>query len=274
MSRILFIGDSHSSGYMIDNGPVPGTYMPVVWGDNNYAQIYCRENNIKGLIYACPGVGNDRYPDWVKFCLDMYPDVDTLVLQTTYWNRWMTSIEPSLNYEKEIPLDYFTFQAPEEDNCDRFIDLILHPKESNEQCPILFHSKTTPNFSDHVTNPPLDKLLPFEDVSYLQIKLFNELETFIAREIYLRNLFIIDRLCRDNGVKIKMWRMNNYVHIPEDLSLYGDLQIDIFRKPCVEFLKDLGYDNTEYMNEKDNEHYYTEYHELIARKFIPHLLEQ
>lgn len=274
MGRILFIGDSHSSGYMIDYGPAPGTYMPVVWGDNNYAQIYCKENNRKGLIYACPGVGNDRYPDWVKFCLDMYPDVDTLLLQTTYWNRWMTSINPEFDYEKEIPLDYFTFQAPEKDNCDRFIDLVQQPRDSGKSCHILVHSKTHPGHLEHIIKPPLDRIIPFEETSYLQIKMFNELETFIARETYLRNLFIIDRLCRDSGVKIKMWRLNDQVHIPEDLSLYGDLQIDVLRKSCVDYLKELGYDDKEFMNEKDNEHYHTEYHELIAREFIPHLLEQ
>lgn len=68
--------------------------------------------------------------------------------------------------------------------------------------------------------------------------------------------------------------MNDNVHFPETFDMYGELQIEVFKDSCNDFLKNLGYDDTEYKNYYDNEHYVKEYHELIARKFIPHLFQQ
>lgn len=271
MPRILFIGDSHSSGFLLTEGPL-GNAHPNIWRDNNYAEIYCSENNQLGVIYATPGVSNDRYPDWVKFCLDMYPDIDTVLIQSTYWDRWMTSINPSDNSYEELPLDYFTVQYNDQNNCKRFIDLIQTPKDDVGHS--LYNSKMHPAYIEQLENPPTDFIPPFQDTNYIQIKTFNELQTFISKEMYLRNLFIIDRLCRDVGAKCKLWRMNNNVYFPETFDLYGELQIEVFKDSCNDFLKNLGYDDTEYKNYYDNEHYVKEYHELIARKFIPHLFQQ
>ena len=270
MSRILFIGDSHTSGYSIDQGPLPNIYIPKIWESNNYAEIYCKKNDSDGVIYATPGVGNDRYPDWIKFCLDMYPDIDTLVLQTTYWNRWMLSSNLYSTFEEEIPLDNFTVQQDQGDSITRYMD------HTQQDCNghYLFHAKTYPGHMDHLQMPDIEKLEPFESANYLQMKIFNELETFISKQRYTRDLSLIDKMCKEKNVKFHMWRLNTDVFIPNEIKVYGDLDIVLERKPCVDFLKENGIDHTKHHTGNDNEHYDYIFHEAIADQFIPYLLEK
>jgi hypothetical protein len=268
MSKILFIGDSHTSGYSIDQGPMPDIFIPKVWHPNNYAEIYCKKHNIDGVIYATPGVGNDRYPDWIRFCLDMYPDIDKLILQTTYWNRWMLSSNLYSTFEEEIPLDNFTVHQDQYDNIDRFMDNIQQDCNGH----YLFHAKTYPGHMDHLILPDVEKPEPFETANYLQMKVFNELETFISKQNYTRNLCLIDRMCKEKNVKVYMWRLNKDVFIPTELDVYGDLDIVLERTPCIEFLKEKGIDHLKHHVGDDQEHYDYSFHKEIAEQFIPHLI--
>ena len=269
MSRILFIGDSHTSGYSVEFGPRPDIFIPKIWHPNNYAEIYCKKNNNAGVIYATPGVGNDRYPDWIRFCLDMYPDIDTLVLQSTYINRWMMSSNLWNTNEVDIPLDHFTIQQDQGDAITRFMDNIQ--KESDGHW--LHHQKTYPGHMDHLYMPKVEQLEPFETTNYLQMKVFNELETVIWSNQYVRNLWMIDRMCKEHDVKIFMWRMNEDVYIPSNLDIYGELDITLERKTCVNFLQNQNINFNDHYLGEDKEHFDYAFHEAIADRFIPHLLK-
>ena len=106
MSRSLFLGDSHSQGYWTET--VSYLSVPHVWEDNNYAEIYANLNSKPAVIYAMSGTTIQRYPDWLKFCLDKYQDIDEVFVQALHWNRFMLSGSANRDFTDEIPLDYFT----------------------------------------------------------------------------------------------------------------------------------------------------------------------
>ena len=81
MKRTLFLGDSHSAGYTINNDG-----QALHWTENNYAEIYSAQNDQPCAIYAQAGGCNRKFPTWVSCLLDRY-DVNKIFIQSTHWNR-------------------------------------------------------------------------------------------------------------------------------------------------------------------------------------------
>src|SRR5210317_2586587 len=120
MSRTLFIGDSHSAGYVLNNNDVA-----EFWTGNNYAEIYSDLNNINSAIYALPGGSNKKYPVWISYLLDQY-SVDEIFIQSTYWNRSIIGMSP--NYGEELRKDQFVKRMDdnEKGNVHRYTDLFFN----------------------------------------------------------------------------------------------------------------------------------------------------
>jgi len=276
MGDTLIIGDSHSQGYWRE--PCGGDIMnmnplievPHVWSPNNYAEKYANLNNKRTIIYSMAGATITRYPDWMKFCLDMYPDIDEVFVQALHWNRFHLSGNENRNYEDEIPLDYFTIMHSEEEFIHRWSDYNTVPEEEGLRDHDYFPTKVAPEDYDSLQYIPPHWKPDMHNAPYIVVKLWGELMTHIQHREYCKNLFVLDRMCHEHGVKMHFWRIDDRVHLPNANDIYGDLKATtIVRKSAKTYLQEIGYDIGEMMM-PDREHHTEEAHQLIAEHFMPY----
>jgi len=269
MTRALFIGDSHTCGYWshpTNQGPGSYTY----WNDNNYAEVYAKENNKPVAIYAMAGVNNRVYTDWMKSMFDTYDDIDEVFLCMAPFNRFIIGFDGKLD-DTVIPVNHFTTKMPSSDGfIDRYCDLTI--KDDNLQ---LFNKALS---DDYNTFPGLDldpqnglKTPNIREHNFMQIKLFFDLNTFIEKRDFLLNVFTWDRMCHERGAKLYLFNVTDRLRYPQTFEYYGTLKSTILTRKAVEgFFKEKHVDHTRYYLE-DQEHYNKEYHTLIATKYLPWL---
>lgn len=269
MNKTLFLGDSHTQGYWREQ--ISYLSIPHIWESNNYAEIYADLNNKQAIIYAMSGTTIQRYPDWLKFSLDTHPEIDEVFVQALHWNRFMLSGSESRDFTDEIPIDYFTRLHSETDLVHRYSD---YPEELAEQDGVdrdhhFYPQKIAPEDYETLKYLPQKYKPNLQKDPYVVVKLWSELMTHLQNREYCRTLFLMDRLCRDRGIKMYLWRINDRVYIPQNIEIYGKLESTVkIEKSAETYLKEINFDISK-MLMPDNEHYTLEGHLEIAHKFIP-----
>lgn len=269
MTRSLFIGDSHSCGYWSD--PVktgPGSY--TYWNDNNYGEIYSQELSKPVAIYAMAGVNNRVYTDWLACMFEKYNDIDEVFICLAPFNRFRIAFDGVLT-DSVIPIDHFTTKIESSDgNIDRYCDLTI--KGENLQ---LFNKALDVDYNrfpgiDIDVAQGLDRP-NLRKNTFMEVKLFFELNSFIEKRDFLLDVYAWDRMCVDNNAKLYLFNFTERLKYPETFEYYGKLKNTVIATKTVEgYLLNKMIDHKKYYLE-DHEHYNKEYHSFVATKYIPWL---
>ena len=261
MSTTLFIGDSHSAGYILKNNDVA-----EFWTENNYAEIYSDLNNINSAIYALPGGSNKKYPVWISYLLDQY-SVDEIFIQSTYWNRSIIGMSP--NYGEELRKDQFVKRMDdnEKGNVHRYTDLFFN-EDYFELMFGTYHNIWTDfeGFRFDFDNPHAHENV--YEKSYKYTKMWHEEFTHLQLRQYLSDLIVIDHMV---DVPVYVWNINNRVHMPTNRNLFGKFKNVRFSPMSAEdFL--LKHNNMKIETMQiDGEHYNKDVHTAIAEHYLPYL---
>ena len=271
MSKTLFIGDSHTCGYT----SVPGKIGPdsfEIWQDNNYAEIYARENDKQTVIYSMPGSCNIVYADWLNAMFKKYPDIDEVFLMLSSFNRFVLAFDEKLRQDI-VPSDEFTAFVSEDESglIRRYQDLVISNNDYFQlyQKPIGDDYKFFPGLQFSYDEGLLEPNI--RQSSFMQIKMFFDLNSHLEQKAFFKDVYTWDNMCADRNVKLYLFSMTDRLQFPSDLEFYGKLKSTYYEKESVEsFFRRKNIDHSRYYI-SDNEHYNKEYHSLIANKFIPSL---
>lgn len=269
MSRALFLGDSHTCGYITTPGKTGfGSYS--MWNDNNYAESYADHFQKSVSVYALPGVCNRIYPDWLRVMLDKHPDIDEVYVLLASFNRFVLAFNETLSSDI-LPADFFTMKHEKKNLLvDLYYDQIFRDDR--------FQLLNKPTFDDFgkiadinfdyqngLIRPDLRK------DTFMDVKLFFELNTHLEQRDFFKDILVMDRMCLDHGCKIHFFNMTDRVKFPEKFDFYTQLKSTIISPLTVEsFFRQKFIDHRKYYLD-DNEHYNKSFHDLIATKFIPWL---
>lgn len=265
---ILFVGCSHSSGYQTDvNEKVS------LWNSNCYPQIYSQLFDKEVVIYAEAGVGNYMYPNWVKNVLDRH-DIEKVVIQSTYWNRYHLMINQNLDYGFGVHTsDYFIDESePRDEKIIRYTDFFI--RENTLQ----FYTKMDMfqqfrgidiAVNDGKSNRNIrDVLGELRDNDYSYTKTWFELITPLAYTGFIKDFMIIDRLCEKANIPCYVWRINDRIEMPEQLDFYMPFTNTIFEHQSAEEWIEDRYDLDISKETIDGEHYNDKVHEIIAKDYL------
>jgi hypothetical protein len=262
--NLLFIGCSHTNGYWFNDK----TNDKNIWSDSNYAQIYAEKlADAKCFIYSSAGAPNNKYPRWVKSVVDKHLEVKGIVVQSTYWDRWLMANNTSLKFIQTDP-DYFTRVYKETEKYilyDDFNTVDFETIEWNEKAKwdsIGMYNEGYPDSNGGYNWPGFD-------TNYMHMKFHTEIATHLKHEEYCKDIALIDTI---SSVPVYIWRINEKVQFPKKFNVYKELtNTKVFEQPANIWLKEnLNVDIDEM--KLDDEHYNVEAHTLIARHFIPELL--
>jgi hypothetical protein len=267
MGRSLFIGDSHTCGYYSIPGKTGlGSYS--YWNDNIYSERYGDLFDKPVVTYAQAGVYNRVYTDWLKSMFERYDDIDEVFICLAPLNRFVISYDSTLR-DEALPVDHFTMKM---DNSplgyDRFIDQTI-----SDGVVQLFNKPTYDDYSTFVgfdlsqeeglKSPNLRKN------SFMQVKLFHELNTYQEKRDFLNYVYTWDNICNDNNANLYIFHFSDRGRYPSKFDYYGSLKRTIVSPKTVQsFFKSKMIDHEKYLIE-DKEHYNKEFHEMIAEKFLP-----
>lgn len=273
MSRTLFIGDSHTCGYTSVPGKIgPGSFE--LWQDNNYAEAYAHENKKETVIYSMPGSCNSSYADWITTMIKKYPDIDEIFLTLSSFNRFVLGFNEKLSTDI-VPVDQFTHYVGKDESglIERYQDIVIAGDH--------FQLYQKPISSDYEKFPGIkfsyDEGLEHPNIrekTYMEIKMFFELNTHLEQRSFFKDIFIWDNICYDNNINLYLFSMTDRLKFPNELDFYGSLKATHYEKESVEtFFRKKNIDHKKYYI-SDMEHYNKEYHNLIATRFIPSLIKK
>jgi hypothetical protein len=265
MSRTIFIGDSHSAGYVKDLG----SDVPTFWNENNYAEIYSKLNSIESAIYALPGGCNRKYPVWVSYLLDEY-NVDRIFLQSTYWNRYLIAHDGNLDLGESLTKDHFVkrFDDTADGSVHRYTDMFFNEKRFELMVGTYEELWTQFEGFKFAFDDPSSHYEIFEK-KYKYTKLWHEALTHLQLRDYLSDLIVIDHMAMEKDIPVYVWNINNRVHIPQNKNLFGKFKkIKFAKKSAEDYLLEKHKMKIEKM-QLDGEHYNMEVHEAIAEHYIP-----
>ena len=264
--RTAVIGCSHSAGYSFA-GAVGDKDR---WLDNNWAEFYINNQNKDGAIFACPGRGWYDYSERLAFLFKHYNDIDEVIIQQTYWNRFRLGFHNPCHYENIVPLERHMMKEETHDKIDCWnIQMWLDKEQS-------FDGGRITVKGDYAIDPvlalrwePFDVEQPhLQSEGYQRIKAWYELMTITNQRAFFKEVYLWNQLCKDNKAKLKIFAINDITHLPKDLNMIGDCNYGIVADKTVDqFLTEQGLET----NFIDDEHYTTDVHKLIADKFIPQI---
>lgn len=268
MSRTLFIGDSHTCGYDSVSDKV-GAGSFSIWNTNNYAEIYSEIHNKPTVVYAMPGANNRSYADWLKSMFERYDDIDEVFVLLCSLNRFILGANEKLNPEV-VPVDEFTHHNGSHKLVDRYSDVGI-----TENYFQLYQKPTADDYNNFPgLNFSYDEGLTSPDIrkaSYMQIKLFFELNTHLEQRDFFKDIYTMDNICADNSVPLYMFKMRERTSFPEKWDFYGPLKATTVAQQSVEsYFADKNINHSKYFT-SDQEHYNYDYHKLIAEKYLKHL---
>lgn len=270
MSRSVFIGDSHTCGFIAEPGKVgPGSYS--YWNDNSYGDCFSDINQAPVSIYAMAGVNNRVYTDWLKTLFQRHNDIKDVFICLAPLNRFCIGVDPGL-LDEPIPTDHFTIHIDESSTAliQRYADHTT--KDDRYQ---LFQK---PWYDDYNFEPFLE-LNPHDGLvkpdlrkdTYMNIKLFFELNTFIEKRDFLNCVYTWDNICNDNNANLYLFNFTDRLVFPSNLEYYGPLKRTVYAPKSVQgFFAQRMIDHKKYLLE-DKEHYNKAYHHMIASQYIPWL---
>jgi len=269
VGRTVFLGDSHAAGYWVEPDKT------VHQWEHNYGDSYSVKNNKDVAVYATPGACNKKYPIWLKSMLDRYDDIDEIFVQSTYWNRWLMGASKNLNYGDGTKSDLFLddrYICPNNERIRYFTDWKGTDEfiEIPEQCRAELFEQFKGLHIDFENITP--DWAPFHE-KYPYTKLYNESLTHLQYRDYLGDLYIINAMCKERGLKWYLWTINNRVYFPKHFNLFGPLtECIIAPKNAEEYLKETLNISIE-DNQIDGEHYPKSTHNLIAEHYFEYLKE-
>jgi hypothetical protein len=269
MNRAVFIGDSHTCGYASVLGKV-GLGSFSYWNDNNYAELYSEVHKKPTAIYSMAGVNNRVYTDWLKTMFDRYNDINEVFLCMAPFNRFVVAFDDELT-DDVIAVDHFTVKLEcDKPLIDRYADPIIVDKKIQ-----LFNKPTAEDYNKfpgiELSNEHGLKSPNLRKHTYMQIKLFFDLNTYTEKREFLQSVYAWDNICADNGAKLYLFNFTDRLRYPQTFEYYGKLKCTTVAPKTIEtFFKEKNIDHTKYYIE-DNEHYNKEYHQLIADQYIPWL---
>lgn len=264
---VLFVGDSHSAGYVKDLQ----SDIPTFWNENNYAEIYSIQNDIDSVIYALPGGCNRKYPVWISYVLENYK-VDKIFVQSTYWDRYLVAHDGSLDRGESLTKDAFVKRFDDTNNgrTHRYTDMFFN--ENRFELMVGTYDELWTQFEGFKFNfdDPTSHYQIFEK-KYKYSKLWHEALTHLQLRDYLTDLIVIDHMAMEHDIPVYVWNINNRVHIPENKSLFGKFKNTIFAKKSAEdYLIEKHGMKIEKM-QLDGEHYNLDVHQAIAESYLPYI---
>jgi len=263
-SNVLFLGDSHTAGYVTSGDEYQ------LWQENNYAQIFAEElANGQCYIYGYSGAPNQVYPRWVRHMLNKHSNISAVVIQSTYWDRWLMGTSANIGFD-QLSIDHFTNTVKVEEKYICYDDNYLTDDNIEWSDKVKFFNDNRPNSNWPGAFPILE--WPGDHNQYYHTKFHHELLTHLTCDTYVRNVALIDAMCAERNIPCFIWRINDRVELPDDANVYRILtHTNIFRMPANYWvLENLNID-IEQMK-VDIEHYNKEAHTLLAKHFIPELL--
>lgn len=273
MSRLLFIGCSHTMGYhdsfvkKVNN----------VWQSNNYAEIYANNNSKKSVIMASAGMGNREITNFLAHAFKTYNDISEVYVQSTYWGRFPIAINPSLNEKDIFPLDFFIQKEKSEELIERWTIAPCQPDVFNGKW---LQDYFKPEAHDYDMMPYIRDTTPtlqpnLRTSSYMYVNMYHYLQTHLQQQDYMKDIAFCDMLCGANNACMYLWNINSRCFIPAEVkNFYAKLENTIIASiDAISFLKQ--YTSKDLETEKvDSEHYNDYVHELIAKYYIPFLKTQ
>lgn len=262
--NLLFVGCSHTNGYWHDST----TGDKYVWDKNNYAQVYAEElADSKCYIYSSAGVSNNKYPRWIRHMLNVHKDISGIVIQSTYWDRWVMSYNPLLLF-RTLDVDYFTRTYHDTEKFTLYDDFntidhsIVEWNEKVKWDSVGMYNEGYPEINGGYNWVGFD-------TNYMHMKFHTEVSTHLIHEEYCKNIALIDAM---SNVPIYIWRINEKIQFPDKFDLFRNLtNTTVFDLPANLWIKENLNIDIESMK-IDEEHYNIDAHTLIAKHFIPEIL--
>jgi hypothetical protein len=216
------------------------------------------------------GVNNRVYTDWLTSMFKEYQDIDEVFLCIAPLNRFTIGFDNELS-DDVISVDHFKLKCDSSNPLvSRYVDNTVVDDKLQ-----LFNKPTYDDYSKFPgINLSAEKGLLEPDLrkhTYMQVKLFFELNSFLEKKDLGLQIFAWDRLCFENNAKLYIFNFTERLKFPEVYNYYGKLKATTVAPKTVEkFFADKNIDHTKYFIE-DNEHYNKDYHDLIATKYLPWL---
>ena len=282
--RIAALGCSHTAGYQISN--VPADDVPLTnenwpfsgrWQDNNWAEDYINSKNADGVIFARIGNGWYEYSEWLDFLFKKYNDIKEVIVQNTYWNRFrVTSINPP-DYEHMIPLDALYKHETTKGKIDCWTNHHEtkdpdNPKYKVIDVPHQIRAKDYLNkVNVNITHYPRFQWNEpdLRQITYMEGKTWLDIMSLKSQREWLKEIYILQTLCKENNAELKIFGLNEYTWIPNKMN-------DYFNFDSIQVAKDSVQD---WFAEKqridiqkhtlDDEHYSQEIHKMIALEYLP-----
>lgn len=266
--RTAVIGCSHSAGYSYTQ--TQGARDR--WNDNNWAEYYINNQNKDGVIFACPGRGWYDYSERLAFLFKTYNDIDEVIIQQSYWNRFRIGFSNPCYYENIVPLDRHMNLEETKGRIDCYNINIWN----NDNKTLDYGSITVPG--DYVINPTVGLgFEPFElnepnlqTEGYQRIKAWYELMTVVNQRAFFKEVYLWNTLCKEHNASLKIFAINDDTWLPKDLNIIGDCS---YAKVATQNVK-------QFLEERnalvtiDDEHFDSTAHKLIAKEFIPNIWKE
>lgn len=276
MGRTLFLGDSHSSGFHIDQINVAWQKATKFWSKNNYAEIYSNIHNKPVVIYAMPGASNKKYPVWLRAMFDQYSDIDEVFIQSVYWSRCMLGVSKNLDNGDGMIANHFSsgpnlspFAPTDTPLIERWEDV---PLAGNYiEMPITLRPNLCPEYKGFDHSEIHSKMPKTMTESYAYTRFWHENVTHLQYRDYCGDLYIIDNICKEYGIKWHLWGINDRVDMPNNINFYGKIQNCIRSTTSAQkYIKDTHKIDIDKLK-IDGDHYSYNVHELIAKEYIPYI---
>ena len=101
---------------------------------------------------------------------------------------------------------------------------------------------------------------------YQRIKAWHEIMGIVNQRAFFKEVYIWNKLCKENGASLKIFAVNDQTWLPKDLNIVGDCSYATVAHQTVDqFLKTKDRDQCFI----DDEHYDVDTHKLIAEEYIP-----
>ena len=289
MSRVAALGCSHTCGYHVNGMPEDAVLdintwpFSGKWNDNNWAEFYTNNANKDGVIFANSSNGWWEYSEWLSFLFKQYDDIDEVIVQNTYWNRFRLSMMDPPDYENVIPLDELYEKETTKGNIDCWLKRLHNEKRNVFDIPLQcypqdyqdrlhFEVKFDPRFM--MGNPDL------RAEPYMKVKTWMEIMSLKAQREWFKEMYILQELCRSNGAELKLFSLNKWTWIPDEMlipklrnSFYNFDYIQVATNHVEEwFLREKKVDLTK--ETIDGEHFGEDVHKTIALEYLPQQFER
>ena len=262
--RTAIIGCSHSAGYSYSQ--TKGTRDR--WNENNWAEIYINNQNKDGVIFACPGRGWYDYSERLAFLFKKYNDIDEVIIQQTYWNRFRFGFSNPCHYENIVPLERHMNLEETKGRIDCYnINMWDDENKSFDGGRITVAGDYAVNPSIGFTFEPFDLQDPnIQTDGYQRIKAWYELMTVVAQRSFFKEVYLWNTLCKENNAKLKIFAINENTWLPNDLNIIGDCSYGkVANQNVRQFLEGKGAIDSFTI---DDEHFNLDAHNLIANEFV------